>query len=516
MDMNFEQIISYFVLGLLITFLTFLGLGILYGFMRGGKRAAIRLVTVIAAMIATLICTPMVAKILINQEISGFGTVDAYFTDSFKEGGMLGSVEDTVPGIAAFAKVFALMIVNIVLFFIMYYVLKIATWIIYAIIAHIFAKNKLSKSARAAGEVAPKKYRIAGMGFGFVTGFVFFAFFSIPLFGFIQATDEIATHNATFAGYSTPTTTRANDDNNIGVMAENAHYGLVKTNKQIQTSAIGRISKYSGMQTLGKFGTKYLCEVEGIDMRGELVGVGKTTINGLAIVSTVMKNNEGEGNDLIGLVNRLNENDIKSIAGILDTVTNSKTFGALTRKNIDKYFGSSLTEINNFAVDAQVQINNFRTTEFANILAIKNDLETKLDAVLAAQSTLESDSSTLDNLFGGSGDLTELKTLLSGYYPELVAQIEALEAAKADVSGQVNAIVAQITSLKEKIATIEATINKMFADINTLVDKMSVLNAQLGMEPDAAGGKIDWEGMLLCVHSAIGFIGGINVAALGF
>jgi len=147
----------------------------------------------------------------------------------------------------------------------MYFVMKILTWIVYAIIAHNFApkyaKRDIADKKAKAPKVKLKRYRLAGLGIGVVTGLVFFAFFMMPVMGLMDAYNAVAKHKTEFGGYSKSTRTAIINEDGDAKDIIKIQNTIVKSNDQIQASAFGKITKFTGMQLLAKGGTTHLMRV---------------------------------------------------------------------------------------------------------------------------------------------------------------------------------------------------------------------------------------------------------------
>jgi hypothetical protein len=283
-----EDIVSILMMSLLGAFLLFVVLGAAWGALRGGKRAAFRLVTVVVACTLALLLTPAISGLVVNMTIPGLGKSAGTFLEETLFGdGAMAQVASDVPDVVTFAKSCAVVLVNFVMFFILYYVFKCLSWVVYAPLAHKFApvKNKNGE-----GEVTKiKRYRWAGVGVGVITGIVFFGFFMIPVTGVMQTVDAAASYKAEFAGYNQMTRASIKDEGGIAGMITDVNDALTDVNDQIQGSFFGKLTKYTGLQLFGGWGVGYLSQVRtekhSVNLRNDLMGFGRATSDTLAVIA---------------------------------------------------------------------------------------------------------------------------------------------------------------------------------------------------------------------------------------
>jgi len=314
-----QGILGPTMLALLGVFLIFIAFGALWGTIRGFKRSWIRLATVVVAMGLALLMTPLFSKALINMNIPGLGKSGGSYIDEmlFAEGQAGAGFADKVPDLVALVKACAVVVVNFVLFFILFIVMKIVSWIIYAVLAHFFAPKKRTVE----GEVQPiKRYRLAGLGIGVVTGLVFFAFFMIPITGSMQTLNAAAGYTPTFASFDLEKIKEENkDEDGIAGTIVEVYEVLDTVNGQIQSSAFGKITKHTGVQAFGGWSVSYLSRVEtkkhDVNLKNDLTKITHIAADMLAITYELTR--EGE---IIDKVEQWETKEYQALQRLVDRI----------------------------------------------------------------------------------------------------------------------------------------------------------------------------------------------------
>lgn len=296
-------------LGLLLL-VSILG-GVFWGMMRGGKRATIRLVTVIIGLSIALLLTPAVSKAFINVKIPVLGKsltslIDGALNDNLGEEAVAAT-----GGLSDLAIACAVVVINIVMFFILYFAFKCISWIVYAILAAKFAPKYKTKKIKGIKEPREKnkRYRWWGIGVGAVTGLVFFGFLMIPVNGAFHTLDQIATYKPSFAnyekierlngteqGFAKDTLVIRHSATNLEEIDENGMAGtFVKVhefirdeiNTPLQNGFYGKIMKYTGFQGMSGASLGYMMNVRGgghkINLRNDIINIGKLAGDGIAV-----------------------------------------------------------------------------------------------------------------------------------------------------------------------------------------------------------------------------------------
>jgi hypothetical protein len=259
---DFDGVIGQVNLRLLGLFGLFLLLGAFWGAIRGGRRATIRLATVIVALSLALLLTPVFTGTLTGVKVSGGKTIGELIADQLPEDGAIGAATEEANGLIDFVVGCAAAIVNLILFIVLYFIFKGISWIVYAVLAANFAKK-----AKKGGN--PKRYRWAGVGVGLATGVVFFAFFAIPLTGFLGTAHNALGHNPQFAvvkeynelNKDARVAFREAPENDKNESLLKAIDTMNDIDDSLENGIFAKVTKYTGIQGFGHAAFKYLTTV---------------------------------------------------------------------------------------------------------------------------------------------------------------------------------------------------------------------------------------------------------------
>jgi len=493
---------SMFLLGCLGLFGAFLILGVFWGFIRGGKRATLRLITVVIAMVLALICTPMFTG-------AGFASFGGMATDMASNMAEEQGIAVTTELMASITSI-VLGLVNILVFIVMYFVMKWITWIVYAVLAHIFAP----KHNKHTGE-KHKKYRLVGVGVGIVTGIVFFAFFMIPVNGILQGFDEVASYKA-----STARTTRSTTEGIAGQL-ENAQLEVIEINKSIKKNAYATVTKFSGMQMLGKWGLGYLMTTGDVHLRDEIIRIGQVAVvDGAGVIAKFITVNDENDGDIMATMNSLDDYDIERLANILDVVTNTNGVGGVMRGVVNAFFGEQLDMVKGYVDEIDEQFTGAIRTEVENMRSKVDGYKSQLDGLLAelesynATDILDSTDANdyvnnfLDFLLAG-GDFDQFREMLGQFAPDLTEQLGGLNSTITDLQSSVAQIRTKIETIKTQIDDLFAKIDEALAIVDVLKANVTEILEQLQQSPKNA--KIEWQKPLEEIQKAFKFFGNLNI-----
>lgn len=281
-----EEYLSYAMLGLLSLFLIALIGGMLFGMMRGWKRTAKRTVVLTAFFIIALLMTPLISLALLKSPLAT--RLYDLVIDKLSNGdsSTVDNALNNMKDIKAFALGFPIVLLNIVVFWVLFWLFR---YVLAPIFSAIFLKQIAPKKDTDGNKVARGNIW-AGLGMGAVQGLVIFAFFFIPILGFMSTLNKIDQYEPKIAGRTVDFfNSNAKSSGDAGVVAaeEDAENGIRESmaesievlgdlnqgirdiNKSINSSAIGVITRFSGMQLLGDMGLGYFSRVK----------AGKTTVN---------------------------------------------------------------------------------------------------------------------------------------------------------------------------------------------------------------------------------------------
>ena len=320
MGLTIIQIGTLSMLGLLVLFIA---LGAMWGVIRGGKRTLIRLATVVVALSIALLLTPVIAKAFMGVKIPGVGdTAGGMIEDALFKSGAGADIAASEPELVNFVKACAVVVLSFAVFFILYFAFKWLSWIVYAILAMKFApSNKKVRNVDDEGiesfeKVKIKKARWWGLGAGVLTGLVFFAFFMIPVTGTMQTFDAAAKYQPTFANFKSADMNDLNSDGSVKKLYDDIH----DINGQIQASAVGKITKYSGLQAFGGAGIGYLSRVKvkghpAVNVKSDLIKMTHVAKDCMAVAIELQR--DGSFIDKLG---SWSKKDYEELQRIVDSI----------------------------------------------------------------------------------------------------------------------------------------------------------------------------------------------------
>lgn len=173
-------------IGWIITaaFVLILIIGFFIGFWRGLKRSVVNLICSIAGLILSFFITPVIARAILNINISIDGqpmTISDALVDSLKSNEDIALMIDNNPNLERFFSSLPGAIANIVVFILLAIAVELVIYIIYKVLALTCVKYK----------DGAKKLRLFGGGVGLVKAFIFSIFVFMPLASLIGTTDYL-------------------------------------------------------------------------------------------------------------------------------------------------------------------------------------------------------------------------------------------------------------------------------------------------------------------------------------
>ncbi len=182
------DIISTVIISL---FLLILLAGFLFGLGRGFNKSLVRLLIVVAMLVATFFIVPIITEAVMTIDISGMG-INISGKAATSVGNIVVLLLESIPGISDIAgtdayatiiNVVPQMILNIVLFVVVFLLLRFISMIIYWIISGIcFSKKKTE---------GKNKHRLLGSLVGVVQNFIIFLAILVPVVGVVNILGEV-------------------------------------------------------------------------------------------------------------------------------------------------------------------------------------------------------------------------------------------------------------------------------------------------------------------------------------
>ncbi len=256
--------VSLVLLGILAVFVV---VNMVIGMSRGAKRAGIHLVIFVGLLVAAFLVTPFIANLVLGLDVQIVGKTPREYVD-FYSNEMVKFLQqqfgDYIVPFQDYIKDYALGIVlallNVAIFFALYFIVKIVAWIIYAIVVH-FAAPKRDRD----GKKNPK-YAGWGLVLGALQGVCLFVLFLVPLNGVISVVNQAATYQAAKQTAEHQITTQSMggfdfDTSDIDVDF-NLDFSNFDMNSALQTvgnslSLYNNVMKWTGLQFLSDKAFEY-------------------------------------------------------------------------------------------------------------------------------------------------------------------------------------------------------------------------------------------------------------------
>ncbi len=331
---------SIAMLGVLAVFIL---INMLIGMGRGFKRATLHLIIFVGLLAVAFFVTPFIVNwvLSINYAIGGKTPqqyVDYYSDQMVKF--LQQQMGDYIVPFQDYIKEYALAVViallNLVIFFALYFVVKIVAWVIYAVVAHFAAPKKDRKGNKL------KKYAGWGLLVGAVQGLMLFVIFLVPVNGALgimnnamtyqanqQANNSITTQGFIGGGYN------YDIDYDIDLSAlkledVNLFDACKKFNKGL--SLYNNVMKSSGLQFVSDQAFAYQLTVRVKD--GENINLVHDVNSGIELYF--------DTNSFLKVVNKL-KNSIKS--GKLDLTSLTEDDYTVLRNYINKAFDLEMLQV---------------------------------------------------------------------------------------------------------------------------------------------------------------------------
>lgn len=204
------DMISLTIIGIFIFILL---VGFLVGLFRGLNKGLTRILLVVAMLVLSFFITPVITKAVMTIDITGLGiNVAGSRMSTFPE--IIRTLLNQIPnvsditGTAAYATIMEVvpqMVLNVVLFVVIFYLLRLISLIIYWIIAGVCFNKKKMEGKNA--------HRFIGSLIGVVQNFIIFLVLLVPVIGVVNIMGELENISSdTNAEQTTPTSYVSADD----------------------------------------------------------------------------------------------------------------------------------------------------------------------------------------------------------------------------------------------------------------------------------------------------------------
>lgn len=247
-----ETIIKFGSLGILGAFLLF---GMFWGLVRGFKKSLFRGLWLVGLALITFFLTPVICKVLINANISflHINVNGVEFTSLYDglqalimDNEQIKDVITNNPNLLPLITQLVIMIVSTFLFPILFWLTKIVTWPIWAIIAAIVFKRKKKVVDGKKVKVKVKKHRFYGLLVGSVAAVMVCAITLMPINGTMSLVLEVDALEY------------YDSQNGEGIVTAMAGEEVMNYLQMYNDSALNKVFKYTGINFVSNGMYKFL------------------------------------------------------------------------------------------------------------------------------------------------------------------------------------------------------------------------------------------------------------------
>lgn len=234
--------------------LAFLLFGMFWGIVRGFKKSLFRGIWLVSLAIIVFLLTPTISAFIYNFNLSflNLNIGGEQVTSVF---GMLNTYVSSVPQVAEFVEEYPQMIalieqllilaINVFIFTLSFWILKMLTWPIWAIVSAVVFKKKKIISDGKRIILRPKKYKFFGMLLGAVLGVFVLSMTLMPITGTINFARELDSQEF-YGSESGVVTTLVGED------------AMEYVDTLYSDSILGKVLQYSGINALTNTMFKHL------------------------------------------------------------------------------------------------------------------------------------------------------------------------------------------------------------------------------------------------------------------
>ena len=175
-------------------FLIFLILGFLFGLWRGFSKSLTRLLIIVVIAVVSFFAVPAISKSILSANISSWNikigdvvvkSLDQLITDSLTNIQQVKDIMAASPTFTEFIQAVPLILINLVLFVLFFFIAKLISMIIYWILcAILFPKKKTT---------GKNKHRFVGAVIGAIQGLIVAIVMLLPIFGLMNLSNNAQT-----------------------------------------------------------------------------------------------------------------------------------------------------------------------------------------------------------------------------------------------------------------------------------------------------------------------------------
>ena len=209
--------------------LVFLILGFVVGWVRGYQKSLTRFIIVLVVAVVAFFITPVITEAVLDFNLAKYGvevngqvvaTVEDYLIAQISQVGEIAELMESSATLRAFVTALPAMLVNVVLFTVLFFLLKWISMLIYWIFAGIFFNKKKLEGK--------SKVKLVGAGVGTLQALIALAILLVPLFGFANIINTVqnefdqanSTSTAVVANAATVSDTAPSENENEDIQIE--------------------------------------------------------------------------------------------------------------------------------------------------------------------------------------------------------------------------------------------------------------------------------------------------------
>ncbi len=218
---------SIISVALISLFFFFVVLGFICGWVRGLNKSLVRILIVLCMAVLAFFIVPPITKAILTMNISKFNlviadtpvmTVQDLVGDLIRKVPFISDIVDASPTFEGFIEVMPQMLVNVVLFVVVFFLLKWISMIIYWIVAGVcFNKKKMA---------GKEKHGFIGAVVGAVQGLIVALVVFVPVFGVIDTAKPVVNAIRAEATAETETNSQGAQEGNDAISKAVDEYGV--------------------------------------------------------------------------------------------------------------------------------------------------------------------------------------------------------------------------------------------------------------------------------------------------
>ena len=266
-------LVSYLLLGIILICSFFIGYK--RRFIRGTINFAISIVLIIVAYLLT----PIVSKAVlgISVEVDGVSKpLSQLIVDMLCNIGTVKTAVETSSALKVFLESLPMMLINIVVFLVLYGIMRLLGYIVYKIIDVTVLKKREQKETYNA-----KRDKWLGAGFGVVKGLVFTILAFAPITALVGMLGDLKTETKALYSVSESNTASAMLPNTSTIINENIPTAVTEGVNAYSTSALGYLTKMFGLDNF------IFDQLVKFDVDGETIMLRQDAMNYAKVYNTI-------------------------------------------------------------------------------------------------------------------------------------------------------------------------------------------------------------------------------------